>query len=57
MSPNQDRLFRGIWLTNGILLLVMLLGGLSLAALGLLSDLWHRGEQGVRQLPQPSVPV
>lgn len=51
MSLGLDRFFRGIWLANGVVLLLMLIGGLGITAYILLSDLRGRGARGV----QPTV--
>lgn len=48
MPLDSDRLFRRIWLANGILLIVLLIGALGLAGYALLDDLWGKDEQGVR---------
>jgi hypothetical protein len=47
MSLDTDRMFRRIWLVNGILLLLTLLGSLGIASYGILRDLWDT-ETGVR---------
>jgi hypothetical protein len=51
MPLDTERLFRRIWLTNGILLLLLLIGGLGVAAYGILSHLWGSDEHGVRPAP------
>lgn len=44
-------LFRRIWLTNGILLLLLLIGGVGVAAYSILSQLWGSDEHGARPAP------
>lgn len=57
MSLDLDRFFRGIWLANGALLLIMLLGGLGLGVYGLLSGLWGREERGVQAISTGAPPA
>jgi hypothetical protein len=49
MPLNLDRLFRGIWLANGILLLLLAIGGLGIAAYGLI-DVLAGDDQGVQPM-------
>lgn len=51
MPLDTERLFRRIWLTNGILLLALLVGGLGLATYGILNHFWDGDENGVRPAP------
>jgi hypothetical protein len=48
MQVDSHRLFRRIWLTNGILLLLLMLGALGLAGYALLNELWGTDDDGVR---------
>jgi hypothetical protein len=48
MSLDSDRFFRRVWLVNGVLLFLLLIGGLGLAGYGLSKELWSRDESGVR---------
>ena len=56
MSLDSDRLFRRIWLANGILLLVLLVGALGLAGYALLNELWGTDEHGARPTANGSHP-
>src|SRR3954466_10330630 len=56
MPLDLDRVFRRIWLANGILLLVLLVGALGLAGYALLNDRWGTDEHGVRPLANGAHP-
>jgi hypothetical protein len=56
MPISSELLFRRVWLTNGILLLVLLLGTLGMAGYGLLNSLWNTDEHGVRPTSKKGAP-